>query len=106
MLGALSMPCRPACACYFPGLHAHKTTDSTPADARTSFQPRSASLGHHSKVPAAVGRAEAEAGPGRGGGGGGGRGGREAQREMDNAFGDAFGAAPARDAKRARFVPH
>jgi len=25
---------------------------------------------------------------------------------MDNAFGDAFGAAPARDAKRARFVPH
>ena len=70
------------------------------------FQPRSASSGHHSKVPAAVGRAEAEAGPGRGGGGGGGHGGREAQRDMDNAFGDAFGAAPARDAKRARFVPH
>ncbi len=43
-------------------------------------------------------RAEAEAGPG-----GGAAVGRGAQRDVDNAFGDAFGAEPPpRDAKRAR----
>lgn len=52
----------------------------------------------HYLVPAR--RAEAEAAPGRRGGSG--RGARDAQRDMDNAFGDAFGAAPA--AKRARLA--